>query len=32
MRQLKRLLDELEEIGAIDAVAMRTWETEGAFG
>ena len=32
MGQLKQLLDEFEEIGAIDSATMRTWENEGAFG
>lgn len=32
MGQLKQLLDEFEEIGAIDASTMRTWEDSGAFG
>ena len=32
MGQLKQLLDEFEEIGAIDAATMRTWEASGAFG
>ncbi len=32
MGQLKQLLDDFEEIGAIDSATMRTWENEGAFG
>ena len=32
MVQLKYLLDEFEEIGAIDSATMRTWESDGAFG
>jgi hypothetical protein len=32
MDQLKQLLDEFEEIGAINHAMMRGWENEGVFG